>query len=530
MGFFSQDYLNYNITVISVYSSVKWTCYFVLYVTVDMFVLVDILYKTPVYISCLNIPVLTGNVTLQIMMMLPRALTPALTRHSALRSISTTQHLLQTHYETLGVSRAAASKQIKAAYFDLAKKCHPDVNPSRESKERFQAISKAYHVLSNDELRAEYNCSLDDEEIVFKSDCYRNESAESTFRSAFGVNFDEMFSSRFGYSVEEDNLREYILGISLMEAVLGSAKYIEINTHQRCMKCMGYGGPEGAASLKMPCERCYGSGQIPVDVPDTSWLGAAAPRPCAEFITCGDCIGRGYRVTKPCKSCGGKGRTNVIEWHPVTVPPGVKEGQTLNCPGIDGAPMLITIRILPHPEIKFEYNDNDEVLSTIQVHYSTFIQGGFVSVYTIDSSEHTLFIPPGTQPGTLIELEDHTPAHVYKVNLVLLNHSNLTSVLERTYQNLLEEEERHIITTSDIPYTENYSKTVRQNSLSRFQIFKNDFYNFGIVPICRLFIHWPFSGLYNWAKKRKYLGDAIKSIEGAKGHTSHFPENRKNVW
>lgn len=60
-------------------------------------------------------------------------------------------------YSVLGVSKEASDKEIKSAYFKLARKYHPDHNKSPEAEERFKAISEAYSVLSNDEDRKQYD-------------------------------------------------------------------------------------------------------------------------------------------------------------------------------------------------------------------------------------------------------------------------------------------------------------------------------------------------------------------------------------
>lgn len=46
----------------------------------------------------------------------------------------------------LGLQRAADKKDIKKAYFKLAKEYHPDVNKSPEAAKRFQEIAEAYSV------------------------------------------------------------------------------------------------------------------------------------------------------------------------------------------------------------------------------------------------------------------------------------------------------------------------------------------------------------------------------------------------
>jgi len=43
---------------------------------------------------------------------------------------------------TLGVSRGASGADIKKAYFQMAKKYHPDVNKTPEAKEKFASINE----------------------------------------------------------------------------------------------------------------------------------------------------------------------------------------------------------------------------------------------------------------------------------------------------------------------------------------------------------------------------------------------------
>jgi len=71
-------------------------------------------------------------------------------------------------YEILGVSPQASEREIKAAYRRLAKRYHPDVNPSPTAAEDFARITDAYRVLSNRRLRALYDRGLlaDYEEYV----------------------------------------------------------------------------------------------------------------------------------------------------------------------------------------------------------------------------------------------------------------------------------------------------------------------------------------------------------------------------
>ncbi|KAJ9301177.1 hypothetical protein DTO271G3_1312 [Paecilomyces variotii] len=63
-----------------------------------------------------------------------------------------------SYYDTLGVPPTATELEIKKAYRKLAITTHPDKNPGDETAHaRFQAIGEAYQVLSNEDLRKQYD-------------------------------------------------------------------------------------------------------------------------------------------------------------------------------------------------------------------------------------------------------------------------------------------------------------------------------------------------------------------------------------
>lgn len=61
-----------------------------------------------------------------------------------------------SYFDVLGVDEDASAEEIKAAYRRLAKRWHPDNNPSPEAARHFERIKKAYDVLRDEERRKRY--------------------------------------------------------------------------------------------------------------------------------------------------------------------------------------------------------------------------------------------------------------------------------------------------------------------------------------------------------------------------------------
>jgi len=66
-------------------------------------------------------------------------------------------------YFILGVPYDATPEEIRGAYFDLARKYHPDVNKEANAQRKFIEIQEAYEVLSNPQRRAAYDAKLPEE-------------------------------------------------------------------------------------------------------------------------------------------------------------------------------------------------------------------------------------------------------------------------------------------------------------------------------------------------------------------------------
>ena len=52
------------------------------------------------------------------------------------------KNLFEICIEVLGLKTDAQEKDIKQAYFKLAKKYHPDLNPGPDARDKFEKVSK----------------------------------------------------------------------------------------------------------------------------------------------------------------------------------------------------------------------------------------------------------------------------------------------------------------------------------------------------------------------------------------------------
>lgn len=72
----------------------------------------------------------------------------------------------QNYYNTLGVPFDATQEEIRSAYFEAAKRYHPDANTSESSNEQFIEIQEAYDILVNSYRRKQFDDTLPDVDKV----------------------------------------------------------------------------------------------------------------------------------------------------------------------------------------------------------------------------------------------------------------------------------------------------------------------------------------------------------------------------
>ncbi|HEY9905418.1 MAG TPA: molecular chaperone DnaJ [Candidatus Sericytochromatia bacterium] len=311
------------------------------------------------------------------------------------------------YYEILGVSRDADKEEMKRAYRRLARKYHPDVNKEPGAEERFKEINRAYEILSEPETKARYDrfgeagvasgagAGFSDFSDVGFADIFES------FFSGFAGGMGQQAARRRNSPVRGDDLR-LDLKLEFREAVFGGEKEIRIPHLENCNVCTGTGAKAG--TRPRTCTTCSGSGQV----------RRATRTPFGSFTqvsVCPTCNGEGQVIEDKCESCGGAGRKQETKKLKITIPPGVDNGTRLRVSkegdaGLrNGPPGDLYVYLFVEEDAEFQ-RDGINILSEIKLSYLQAILGCRLEVNTVDGPVE-LTIPPGTQPSTVLTLENH---------------------------------------------------------------------------------------------------------------------------
>jgi len=318
------------------------------------------------------------------------------------RQFSLTKGLTsQDYYKTLGVSNDASQKDIKKAYYQLAKQYHPDSNKSDPSaSKKFQEVSEAYEVLSDEGKRKQYDTFGSAGEQFgqdgmggfsqggwnFKS----NINPEDLFRTIFGDRSGGFsgsnFGSDFGGTEFDFGPKEYKVNLTFQQAAKGVEKEMFVSIMDTCPTCTGSGAQPGTRPER--CPSCNGTG-----------METVSNGPFMMRSTCRRCKGQGSWNKSPCGGCKGVGQTNQRQKITVPVPAGIEDGQTVRMP-VGSKEVFITFSV---EKSDYFTRKGADVHTDASISLSQAALGGTIRIQGI-YEDLNVQIPAATQSHTRMRM------------------------------------------------------------------------------------------------------------------------------
>ncbi len=303
------------------------------------------------------------------------------------------------YYDVLGVTKSASKDEIKKSYRKLALKFHPDkTKGDKTSEERFKEASEAYHILSDDKRKANYD--------QFGHAAFEGSGGGQGFGGFDTSSFSDIFEDFFGdfgggnasrRTSNRGNDLRYDVNISLENAYKGLEKNVQYTTSKKCSSCNGSGAAKGSKPIK--CSYCAGRGKV---------------RTNQGFFTiqqtCPQCGGYGETIGSPCKNCGGNGKNQGSENVTVKIPKGVDDGTRIRLSGKGEAgskggssgDLYLFISIDNHNIFK---RSEENLYYELPITFSNAALGTTVEVPSIDGGKSKIKIPAGTQHGKQFRLK-----------------------------------------------------------------------------------------------------------------------------
>ena len=309
------------------------------------------------------------------------------------------------YYEVLGVTKSTSPIEIKKSYRKLALKYHPDKNKGdKDSENKFKEASEAYHVLSDQERKKNYD--------QFGHAAFeggggsRGGFGNFDFSGSFSDIFEDFFEDFGGVgrrgrgrssNFRGEDLR-YDLSISLEEAYHGKKQEVNYSSSDKCQRCDGYGAEPG--SKPTSCSMCEGHGKV---------------RSSQGFFTiqqsCPQCNGSGEQISNPCKDCRGMGKKQTKRKISTNIPRGVDDGTRIRLSGkgeagIKGGgngDLYIFVSVDPHNIFK---RSEENLFFEFPISLADAALGTTIEVPTVDGGKAKVKIPAGTQNGKQFRLKD----------------------------------------------------------------------------------------------------------------------------
>ena len=286
----------------------------------------------------------------------------------------------QTYYEVLGVPHGASDKDLKKAYFKLAKKYHPDTNQGDEkAAAKFQELQKAYDTLKDPQKRAMYD------QVGHKA--YENAESSGGMGGGPGGSYGGFYSGGFnqGQQVDPEELFREFFGAQAGGGMdNGGSQQFRGTIFEHIF---GGGGGFGGQRFRR---------------------GASVT--AAVTISFDEAM-RGTTRSIDLSSIGVHASNSRDSRVDVNIPAGVDDGFQLQVegkgmPGPKGAPpgdLLLQVRVMPSP---FFRRDGFDLFSDVKLDMVDAALGTTIDVQTIKGLAE-IKIKAGTQSGDRLRMRGY---------------------------------------------------------------------------------------------------------------------------
>ena len=302
-------------------------------------------------------------------------------------------------YEVLGVDKQANQKEIKKNYRKLVMKYHPDKNPDdNEAEEMFKKIASAYEVLSDVDKKAKYDS-------IGHSDYTSGGSRGRGGNGGFGFGNAEDLINQMRKQQQENRNKDraslvHKLSLTMEEVYNGVTKVIKYNIMGKCTPCNGKGG-EGLSN----CGDCNGKGVKTkiINTPQGIFQ---------QSFKCNQCNGKGLKISKICKTCSGNGISLTTKETSINIPQSIMPNQNIVLTNMGSyykegelekyGDLSIIVDVI---EDKFIILSNFNLLTIVEVDYTTLVLGGNIEFTTIDGLKLNVPVSKFTTLGRKLKLK-----------------------------------------------------------------------------------------------------------------------------
>ncbi len=296
------------------------------------------------------------------------------------------------YYQVLGVPKTAPEKDIKSAYRKLARKWHPDANPSdpKKAEERFKEISEAYEVLGDSDKRKKYDALGSNWEQAAQQ-----AEAQRRYRSA--QNAQNARNAQYAGYASNPQADPYPSGGSSGEQS-GFSDFFD-------SFFSGIGRRGGAGSFAQRGSDLDASLDVTLG---EAFAGASKAVSLQIEDACPRCNGSGILNGSICPQCHGTGRVISAKRFDVTVPKGVRDGQRIRLAGQGGhgagggasGDLYLDVHVKADPTYE---RKGDDLYVDLPVSVYDLVLGASVRVPTM-TGDVTVTVPPGTQSNKMLRL------------------------------------------------------------------------------------------------------------------------------